>query len=675
MALVDVDGINQHHLIIADFGNYKNNKYINSNSSVSENDDNKSNNNKTNENDSTDKKKLNEKILFKKNKSSIILNKSDIALNDNKTGVPVLKIFNDEHVETKIDLPDIPRAVCSFNTDTQPEIHPTIAVAIGTTVYMYRDRYPYIKMTLPPVEVNPIEENAWKNAITKASNISKEFNDNNIDIKALNAINSDTSLDKAQSKEKSTVDKENVTEYIPDQNEELHKILLDITTELINTLSPLRENGVIQLTQFSIEFLSLNDIEMKLAYLIGNLDIDIAIEPTITTMTTIKKNRDDDNSLSYLVIGVNEKLVYIINPNGCQVVEKFQLSSSIQLMSVYGLYDFFYHIIVGCFDGSLYYLTSNSCYKIVQLEFLPIGITTFDKSLIVGCMNNTIYSYSISGKKKYSIAMPSPIIDIKEIPGPMKKNKCFAVSLQSNEIRVYSDKSLILTIPTPDTITGMIFGKFEREQNSLIMTTKTGGLIIKFLKRNAASTFQDINLKPPAEQKQPISVPKKTRLYIDQTVREKENAIEMHNIFQKDLFRIKLMAARSYVKTFQNTLNPISVTPTSKIKMMLEVMGININFKIRIDIINIGSNIAKNLYLIYDYDSKLFTIEKPMLNIPIILPGVNYTIDCLIKQNAKAFEKEINQIKVLLCEKGHILPLVTGIVDVGMCQDLLENYR
>jgi len=69
----------------------------------------------------------------------------------------------------------------------------------------------------------------------------------------------------------------------------------------------------------------------------------------------------------------------------------------------------------------------------------------------------------------------------------------------------------------------MVFGKFEREQNGLIMATKSGGLIIKFLKRNATSTLQDINLKPPIEQKQPIIVPKKTRLYINQTVREKEN--------------------------------------------------------------------------------------------------------------------------------------------------------
>lgn len=43
-------------------------------------------------------------------------------------------------------------------------------------------------------------------------------------------------------------------------------------------------------------------------------------------------------------------------------------------------------------------------------------------------------------------------------------------------------------------------------------------------------------------------VPKKTRLYIEQTKREMENAPDMHRIFQRDLAKLKLTAARTYVK-------------------------------------------------------------------------------------------------------------------------------
>ncbi|ORX54665.1 hypothetical protein BCR36DRAFT_347569 [Piromyces finnis] len=684
--LVDVDGINQHHLVIADFGDYKNNKYIKSGSLISMNEDSNLINkkyNKNTENESSVFKKQNEKKLLMKNRvSSLILNKNDVAMNDNKTGIPVLKIFKDDNVETKLDLPDIPRAICSFYTDSQQETHPTIAVAIGTTIYMYRDRFPYIKMTLPPIEANPLEEEAWKNVIMQVNNANKTF-DRNSDIKVSNISDSDISLNETSDKHKHSASNEKLNNNINnnniennEQNDELHSKLVTIVNELVETLSSLRNNGVIQLTQISIEFLALDDIETKIAFIVGNLDFTLSIEPTITTMTTIKKDSEEVESISYLVVGVNEKLVYIVNPNGCQVIEKFQLSSSIQLLSVYGLYESKYHIIAGCFDGSIYYLSGNSCYKIVQLEFLPIGIVTFEKSIIIGCMNNTLYSYSITGKKQYSINLPSPIVNIQELNGSLRKVKCYAVSLQNNEVRVFSDKNLILTIPTPDIITGMIFGKFEREQNSLIMITKNGGLIIKFLKRNATSTFEDINLRPPIEQKEPINVPKKTRLYIDQIVREKENAIEMHTIFQRDLFRMKLIAARAYAKTFKNTLNPISGTSTAKIKMTLEILGINVNFKIRLDITNIGNNIAKNLFVLFDYNNEIFTIEKPIINIPIILPGINYTIDCLIKQNTQAYDKELNnQIKILLCEKGYITPIVTSVADVGMCQDLLEIYE
>ncbi len=43
-------------------------------------------------------------------------------------------------------------------------------------------------------------------------------------------------------------------------------------------------------------------------------------------------------------------------------------------------------------------------------------------------------------------------------------------------------------------------------------------------------------------------VPKKTRLYVEQTQREREQASEMHRVFQKDLARMRLATARTYVK-------------------------------------------------------------------------------------------------------------------------------
>ncbi len=43
-------------------------------------------------------------------------------------------------------------------------------------------------------------------------------------------------------------------------------------------------------------------------------------------------------------------------------------------------------------------------------------------------------------------------------------------------------------------------------------------------------------------------MPKKTKLYVEQTQRERDQATEMHRLFQRDLCKLRLTTARSYVK-------------------------------------------------------------------------------------------------------------------------------
>lgn len=53
---------------------------------------------------------------------------------------------------------------------------------------------------------------------------------------------------------------------------------------------------------------------------------------------------------------------------------------------------------------------------------------------------------------------------------------------------------------------------------------------------------------PPPEQDIPLDVPKKTRLYVEQTQREREHAVDMHRVFQRDLVKMRLETARALVK-------------------------------------------------------------------------------------------------------------------------------
>ena len=52
-----------------------------------------------------------------------------------------------------------------------------------------------------------------------------------------------------------------------------------------------------------------------------------------------------------------------------------------------------------------------------------------------------------------------------------------------------------------------------------------GGLLIKILKRTATFEERDLSVGPPAAQNVKLNVPKKTKLFVDQTLRERENGV------------------------------------------------------------------------------------------------------------------------------------------------------
>ena len=64
--------------------------------------------------------------------------------------------------------------------------------------------------------------------------------------------------------------------------------------------------------------------------------------------------------------------------------------------------------------------------------------------------------------------------------------------------------------------------RYGREDNSLALVFMSGSLQIKMLPRLAnLEPTKGINSGPPPEQDIPLKVPKKTKLYIEQTQREK----------------------------------------------------------------------------------------------------------------------------------------------------------
>jgi Bardet-Biedl syndrome 1 protein len=141
------------------------------------------------------------------------------------------------------------------------------------------------------------------------------------------------------------------------------------------------------------------------------------------------------------------------------------------------------------------------------------------------------------------------------------------VALNNGEVRVYNDKYFITTIKIDAIVTGMQFGVFGREEGCLIMNFKSGGLCAKILQRQADLSTSTIKPGPPPLQDVPLNVPKKTKLYVELTQREKDQCQDMHKQFQKDLIRIRLKTAQTYIQMLSDGNAPMSYALGSQIRL------------------------------------------------------------------------------------------------------------
>jgi len=128
------------------------------------------------------------------------------------------------------------------------------------------------------------------------------------------------------------------------------------------------------------------------------------------------------------------------------------------------------------------------------------------------------------------------------------------------------------------------FGQYAREANSLALVSRSGALTIKMTRRTATFKASEAASGPPPEQDIPLAVPKKTRLYVEQTQREREQALEMHRIFQRDLCKLRLTAARAYVKTISDGGSALATLTGASLRLNATVSGLGPNFKITIDV-------------------------------------------------------------------------------------------
>ncbi|KAF1375333.1 hypothetical protein PFLUV_G00218710 [Perca fluviatilis] len=526
-----------------------------------------------------------------------------------------LKVYRGTALMSESALLDLPSGLAAFFMDLHEPRIPAVAVASGPCVYVYKNLRPYFKFTLPGLEVNALEQDVWQQA-----------REGQIDPLTLKEM-----------------------------------------------LESIRKKADVPLSVRSLHFLSLETEDMD-DFLQLHKQQPIRRQTVITCIGTLKKSTADDDGVSCLVIGTESCHVYVLDPEAFLILSKMSLPAPPTMMDVTGQFDVEYRITVATRNGNIYVLRSRTNrYALYELSSHPVGLVRVGKNVWSGCsVTRALQSFTQKGKKLWKAVLPAPITTMASMDLPTRGFQAVLLGLANCEVQLYRDKNLLSTIKTPDVVTSICFGRYGREDGTLVMTTRKGGLMVKILKRTATFEDRDSAPGPPLAQSVRLNVPKKTKLYVDQTLRERENAVAMHGAFQMDLSRLRLAAAKAYVKALESSLAPMSASLTEPLKMNAVVQGLGPSFKLTLNVQNTAAcRPVMNLAVSFLYDESLYRMRSPYMRIPLLVPGLIYPVETFVECTSDKGVSDI--IKVFVLHEGKSSPLLTAHINMPVSEGLTLN--
>ncbi|XP_045616559.1 BBSome complex member BBS1 isoform X1 [Procambarus clarkii] len=522
-----------------------------------------------------------------------------------------LKVYKGTSLMSENTLIDLPTGVITFHMDTTEPRVPAVAVASGSYIYIYKNLRPYFKFTLPTLEVNSTEYDAWGQARDEQLDVSMLY-------------------------------------------------------EILDSLR--QEVGECGLTTRSQRFLMCPDHSSQAAFLNQHKGFNLKRQTVVTCFATMKKSHAEDDAISCLVLGTESANIFILDPEAFTILNSMSLHSVPVFLSVSGLYDVEYRIIVACRNGQIYTLKRGT--KIgrptAELTSQPVGLLKRDKSIIVATMDQNLHSFNNKGKRLWSLRLPAAITCVETLEIRTLGLTLTALGMADNRVMIYRDKHLVDTIHTEDRISAMKFGRFGREDNTLVLVMKGGALLVKILKRTARFEIED-TLGSAHALAVKLNIPKKTKLFVDQTMRERENCVLMHRVFQHDLYRLRLNTARAYVQALETSSNPVSLSQTEPLKLSAQVLGLGPTFKLRVELQNTSSTSPSlQLAVIFHCDDRIYNVNKSYIQIPILIPGVIHVVETLITCISELGISDT--VRVFVVKGKASRPLLTAVINMPVAE-------
>ena len=561
-----------------------------------------------------------------------------------------LKIFKGNVLQDESKLSIFPAGLVVYYGDdpSSKNIIPLLAVAGGNTIFIYRNLKGIIKYPLPDQKMNGEESYIYQqynnglidgnNCLNQLQNLADRLIDINID---------------------DDDDNDNVNDNDNDNDNENND-----NNNKSNT-NKVKENKNEPLSQMTLELLSLKTEEDQLKFLEDNKTTKVLTRNYITCINYIKKDNSNDlKASSYLIVGTENCLIFLIDHNNKTPLLKKRIYEVPFIIEAQGGYNTDHKIFVSDRGYNVYILKKDTILNKFIMPQPLVNLLIAKNNFYIGTIGNNYISYSFSGNIVFKINQPSIITCMEIYYRKSEDLNIIIIALKNKEVRFYNDKKLIIIMNVHDNIFGMKYGKFQMTEDCLVLSTYSGIIMIKNFGNDIK--FSEIKYEEKKIEEGKILVPKKSVLFLDLVEREKENSFNMQNIFQNDLLRIRYKAMDSYVKMLKIGNAPQNYSSSSTIKISGSLEGLGPNFKLNLILDNSGHEPIINAILTLDFNRKLFYFDKENIILSIIMPHVPIKYSLPFKNISE--NGSSGMIKIIIMDKFKNSPLIQTTIKVPVSE-------
>uniref|UniRef100_A0A1I7UT14 BBS1 domain-containing protein n=1 Tax=Caenorhabditis tropicalis TaxID=1561998 RepID=A0A1I7UT14_9PELO len=510
-----------------------------------------------------------------------------------------LRVFEGLSQHSENTLADAPVSICHFVNELSSV--PSVAVASGPSLLIFKGLKPYYKYSLAGKEANELEAAMWRKVGTTKASRQKLF------------------------------------DGLKQRGEEI---------------------SFANLTSTSQTYLMSNDEEQ--ANIIEKFGTHLMDSPSVTCMEKMLKSVAE--GLDVLVLGTEHGDVLIVDSQAFTTLDEFLIHSIPATICTYGTFDVDFRVIVQTRDSLIYSIKrGDTDHKpIIVSQSMITSMVLVGKSIVYATTDNLIHFCSFRGKKLNTVKCQSRVKMLE--PFFYSHKQLYAViAVFDKEIRMYNESYMLDIVKYEKPLDWVKYGTYGREDSSLIVCFKDGTLAVQIFRRTANFDHKmEYNQVKPAHALK-LQIPKKTKIFIDQTQRELQYGAKIHQAYQKNQFNLKFKIAEVYQQLTASATTTVSTTTVLPVDISVDIHGFGPTFRMTLHLLSSSKNILYDIFLSIISDPELYEFNTSLIPIPLLTPGQTYSFTTLLM--CKDPEKASNgEVRALLIHPKRATPIVTAVI-------------